>query len=126
MTIEIPIEFKRLFDRDWREAAVYGGRFSLKSHTVARFLLIRARQEKTRVGCFREMQNSIADSSHQLLKDLVDKYKLKEFEVTENSIVNRINGSDFLFKGLHRKMCIRDRLTTEYSPSMNTSRLILS
>ncbi len=102
MTIEIPIEFKRLFDRDWREAAVYGGRFSLKSHTVARFLLIRARQEKTRVGCFREMQNSIAESSHQLLKDLIDKYKLKEFEVTENSIVNRINGSDFLFKGLHR------------------------
>ncbi|MBK9580252.1 MAG: PBSX family phage terminase large subunit [Fibrobacteres bacterium] len=102
MTIEIPIEFKRLFDRDWREAAVFGGRFSLKSHTVARFLLIRARQEKTRVGCFREMQNSIAESSHQLLKDLIDKYKLKEFEVTENSIVNRINGSDFLFKGLHR------------------------
>lgn len=75
---------------------------SLKSHTVARVLLIRARQQKTRVACFREMQNSIAESSHQLLKDLIAKYELKEFEVTENSIVNRINGSDFLFKGLHR------------------------
>jgi len=102
MTIEIPTEFRRLFDKDWREAAVYGGRNSLKSHTVARVLLIRARQEKTRVACFREMQNSIADSSHQLLKDLIAKYELNEFEVTENSIINRINGSDFLFKGLHR------------------------
>jgi len=74
----------------------------LKSHTVARVLLIRARQERTRVACFREMQNSIAESSHQLLKDLIEKYELREFIVTENSIINSINGSDFLFKGLHR------------------------
>lgn len=99
--IEIPIEYKRLFDKDWREAAVYGGRFSLKSHTVARLLLIRARQEKTRVACFREFQNSINESSHQLLQDLIKQYELNEFEVTNNSIVNRLNGSDFLFKGLY-------------------------
>jgi phage terminase large subunit len=101
-TIEIPVEYKRLFDRDWRESAIYGGRYSLKSHTVARFLLIRARQEKTRVACFREFQNSIAESSHQLLKDLIIKYGLKEFEVTNNSILNKLNGSDFLFKGLYQ------------------------
>lgn len=100
-TIEIPVEYKRLFDNDWREAAVYGGRGSLKSHTVARFLLIRSRQERTRVACFREFQNSIAESSHQLLADLIDLYGLKEFKVTDNSIINRLNGSDFLFKGLH-------------------------
>jgi phage terminase large subunit len=100
--IQIPIEFKRLFDRDWREAAVYGGRFSLKSHTVARLLLIRARLEKTRVACFREFQNSISDSSHQLLADLINQYELTDFKITDNSIVNEITGSDFLFKGLHR------------------------
>lgn len=99
--IKIPVEFKRLFDTDWREAAVYGGRYSLKSHTVARFLLIRARQAKTRVACFREFQSSIAESSHQLLKDLIAKYELNDFEVTDNSIVNKLNGSDFLFKGLY-------------------------
>lgn len=98
--IKIPKEFKRLFDKDWREAAVYGGRFSLKSHTVARLLLIRARQEKTRVACFREFQSSIAESSHQLLKDLINQYELTDFTVTDNSIINKINGSDFLFKGL--------------------------
>lgn len=99
--MEIPQEFERLLDSDWREAAVFGGRFSLKSHTVARVLLIKARQKKTRIGCFREFQSSIAESSHQLLKDLISHYKLTDFEVTNNSIVNRVNGSDFLFKGLY-------------------------
>lgn len=100
--VEIPKEYKRLFDNDWREAAVYGGRYSLKSHTVARALLIRARESKKRIACFREFQNSIADSSHQLLSDLISLYDLRDFKVTDNSIVNTINGSDFLFKGLHR------------------------
>lgn len=107
-TIEIPIEYKRLFDRDWREAAIYGGRFSLKSHTIARLLLIRARQEKTRVACFREFQNSITESSHQLLADLIKIYGLDEFQVTNNSIVNTLNGSDFIFKGLwHNEQSIK-------------------
>src|SRR3990167_380607 len=100
IVITIPNEFKRLFDNDWREAAVYGGRYSLKSHTVARTLLIRARQKKLRIGCFREFQNSIAESSHQLLSDLIKQYKLTDFSVTDKGIVNKITGSDFLFKGL--------------------------
>lgn len=98
--MEIPSEYRRLFDNDWREAAVYGGRYSLKSHTVARVLLIRARQKKIRVGCFREFQNSIAESSHQLLSDLIKEYKLNDFTVTDKTIINRVTGSDFLFKGL--------------------------
>ncbi len=98
--MEIPIEYQRLFDTDWREAAVYGGRYSLKSHSVARVLLIRAREKKTRIGCFREFQNSIAESSHQLLSDLIKEYKLNDFVVTDKTITNRITGSDFIFKGL--------------------------
>ncbi len=100
-TVEIPVEYKRLFDSDWREAAVYGGRYSLKSHTVARILLTRARQKQMRIGCFREFQNSINDSSHQLLSDLIELYNLTDYKITDNSIINTINGSDFLFKGLH-------------------------
>lgn len=99
--IIIPVEYKPLFEKDWREAAIYGGRYSLKSHTIARYLLIRARQATTRIGCFREYQNSIADSSHQLLTDLIIKYKLSEFKVTDKAIVNSINGSEFIFKGMH-------------------------
>jgi phage terminase large subunit len=99
--IDIPVEFKRLFDTDWREAAVWGGRFSLKSHTVARVLLIKARQKQTRILCAREFQNSISESSLQLLADLIEQYGMKEFKITNNSITNEINGSEFIFKGLH-------------------------
>lgn len=99
--IQIPVEFKRLFDSDWREAAIFGGRYSLKSHTVARFLLVTARMKKTKIACFREFQNSIADSSKQLLADLIKEYEMNDFEITDSSIINRITGSDFIFKGLH-------------------------
>lgn len=102
--IQIPIEYRPLFERGWREAAIYGGRNSLKSHTVARYLLIRARQSRHRVGCFREYQNSIADSSHALLKMLIDKYELTDFVVKNDSIINTETGSDFLFKGLHNNI----------------------
>jgi len=100
VVMEIPSEYRRLFDTDWRESAVYGGRYSLKSHSVARVLLVRARQKKIRVGCFREFQNSIAESSHQLLSDLIKQYELTDFTVSDKAIVNRITGSDFLFRGL--------------------------
>jgi phage terminase large subunit len=99
--IEFPSEYRRLFDKDWREAAIYGGRYSLKSHTVARFLLVEARLQKTRIACFREFQNSIAESSHRLLSELINQYELTDFKITDNAIINTINGSDFIFKGLH-------------------------
>jgi len=57
--------------------------------------------KKCRIACFREFQNSIAESSHQLLADLIKEYELNEFVVTNNAIVNSLNGSDFIFKGLH-------------------------
>ncbi len=98
--IEIPVEYKPLFDKGWREAAIYGGRFSLKSHTVARYLLIRGRMDKIRIGCFREFQSSIAESSHQLLSDLIKHYKLNDYKVTDKSIINTVTGTDFIFKGL--------------------------
>ena len=102
--ILIPAEFARLFDTDWREVAIYGGRGSLKSHTVARILLIRAMSKHGRAGCFREYQNSIADSSHSLLKDLIEFYKLPNFKVTKDSIVNTRTGYDFIFRGLHNNI----------------------
>lgn len=98
--ILIPSEYARLLDNDWREAIVEGGRFSLKSHTVGRICLIRAMDRKYRVLCGREFQNSINESVHQLLADLIEYYQLTMFEVTRDSIVNRQNGSDFIFKGV--------------------------
>lgn len=102
--IQIPAEYARLLDTDWREAAVHGGRGSLKSHTVARVLLIRAMSKNGRAGCFREFQNSIADSSHSLLKNLIEEYELPDFKVTKDSIINTDTGYDFIFKGLRNNV----------------------
>lgn len=102
--ILIPSEYARLLDPDWREAAIHGGRGSLKSHTVARVLLIRAMSKRGRAGCFREFQNSIADSSHALLKGLIEEYELPNFKVTNDSIVNAKTGYDFIFRGLHNNV----------------------
>jgi phage terminase large subunit len=106
--IIIPSEFARLLDRDWREAIVEGGRYSLKSHTVARICLIRAMKDKTRILCGREFQNSINESVYQLLVDLIQEYNLWMFKVTRDSIINVLNGSDFLFKGVrHNQQSIK-------------------
>lgn len=103
-TIQIPREYKQLFEAWWRNALIEGGRYSLKSHTVARYLLVRASQAKARVLCGREFQNSISESSHQLLADLILQYNLTDFRVTEKSIVNTENGSDFIFRGIRHNV----------------------
>lgn len=102
--ILIPAEFARLLDSDWREAGIHGGRGGLKSGTVARILLIRAMQKHGRAGCFREYQNSIADSVISLLAGLIDHYKLPNFAITKDSIINRSTGYNFIFRGLHNNV----------------------
>lgn len=102
--IEIPQEFFKLFDKDWRHALIEGGRYSLKSHTVARVLLLRARASKARVACLRQFQKNIGDSSYQLLVDLIQQYGLIDFTWTNDTIVNTTTGSNFIFKGLDRNV----------------------
>lgn len=102
--ILIPSEFARLLDIDWREAGIHGGRNSLKSGTVARVLLIRAMSKRGRAGCFREFQNSIADSSHALLTNIIQDYKLPNFKITKDAIINARTGYDFIFRGLHNNV----------------------
>lgn len=98
--IKIPNEFKELFNPEWRNIVFYGGRASGKSENVARALLLRGRQEKLRILCTREIQNTIKDSVHRLLTDLIEKYKLDDFSVYNDTIVNDRTGSEFIFKGL--------------------------
>ena len=102
--ILIPSEFARLLDDDWREALVEGGRYSLKSHTVARILIIKAMNSKKRVLCGREFQNSIAESVHQLFVDIIELYKIPGWSITRDSITYTPNGSDFIFKGVRHNM----------------------
>lgn len=98
--IQIPSEFKALFEPQWRHIVYYGGRGSLKSHSVARSLLIRGRKDKLRILCTRELQKSIKDSVHKLLADLIGQYELKDYVIKKDSIINTVTGTEFIFLGL--------------------------
>jgi len=98
--VKILKSYKELFNPEWRTIVYYGGRASGKSHAVAQALLLRGRNEKIRILCTREVQNTIKDSVHKLLTDLIEKYNFKEYEVQRDAIINRKTGSEFLFKGL--------------------------
>lgn len=94
--------YRPLFDKRWRHIVFHGGRASGKSTAVAYALLLRGRQSKLRILCTREFQNSIADSVHKLLKDLIDKHGFDEYEVQNDRIINQLTGTEILFKGLRK------------------------
>ena len=99
--IDIPDAYLELVEptKHWRHLAYHGGRSSGKSTTVATILAVLATQKPLRILCCREVQNSIADSVHRLLADVIEKYKLPGWEVGREFIRNR-NGSEFIFKGV--------------------------
>lgn len=101
-TIEIPPEFANLFEFWWRHAVIEGGRYSLKSHTAARYVLFFAMNSRTRTACLRQFQKNIGDSSYQLLIDLIEEYSLP-FTWT-NDEIRCSNGSTIIFKGLDRNV----------------------
>lgn len=94
-----PPKLKFLF-RPMRKKGIRGGRGSGKSWGVARALLILGANSKHRVLCTREVQKSIKDSVHRLLKDQIEALGLSSFyQVLESEIRGR-NGTLFLFSGL--------------------------
>lgn len=102
--MEFPRAYAELFNPYWRYLVYEGGRGSLKSHSIARSLLIRGRNSKLRILCTREYQKSIADSVHKLLADLILKYEMTDYEVQKNSIINTVTGTEFIFAGLHNNV----------------------
>lgn len=83
-----------------RFKVIHGGRGSAKSMSIAQALLIRGLDRKLKILCAREVQNSIKDSVHALLKDCIEILGLqKSYEVQANAIIGR-NGTEFIFRGL--------------------------
>lgn len=100
--VDVPAPFEELFrpTKPWRHIVFHGGRSSGKSTTVATALAIFATIKPLRILCCREVQNSIAESVHKLLSDVIEKYHLPGWEITRETLRNK-NGSEFIFKGLH-------------------------
>ena len=94
-----PEKLKFLF-HPARYKVVRGGRGSGKSWGFARALLIMAAQKPLRVLCTREIQKSIQQSVHQLLRDQIEALQLgSQYQVLQTEIRGK-NGSQFFFSGL--------------------------
>ncbi|MBO4228434.1 PBSX family phage terminase large subunit [Bradyrhizobium neotropicale] len=88
-----------------RHKALYGGRGSSKSWSVATYCVVRAMEARKRIVCCRQFQNSIRDSSKELIERRIrDMEVSSEFAVTDRTIVHNKLGSDFLFMGLERNV----------------------
>lgn len=101
ITAQFPAKLRPLF-RPKRYKVMHGGRGGGKSWAVARALIALASTEPTRILCAREIQKSMKDSVHRLLKDQITALDLSsEFDVLETEIRGK-NGSLFLFAGLQQ------------------------
>ena len=83
-----------------RYKVLHGGRGGAKSWGVAQALITLAGLKPLRILCAREIQKSMRDSVHRLLKDQIVAHKAEAFfDVLDNEIRGK-NGSLFLFTGL--------------------------
>lgn len=98
--IQFLSEFKELFNEAWRAIVYYGGRGSGKSKHVALALVVRGRAKRLRILCTRELQNTIGDSVHKELSDIINEHGFTDYEITDKTIRNKITGTEFIFKGL--------------------------
>lgn len=100
MQIKFPEKLEFLLTKKCRYKGAKGGRGSAKSWSFARALLILGSASKLRILCTREVQKSIKQSVHKLLKDQIESLGLASFyQVLENEI-RGLNGTEFSFSGL--------------------------
>ena len=94
-----------------RYKVLYGGRGGGKSYAFADGLIVQALHFPVRILCTREMQNSIRDSVHRLLRDRIYALGLDKFFVINRENIYSQAGAEFIFKGLHHN--ISDIKSTE-------------
>lgn len=97
--ITVPTVFKGLM-RPARYKIYHGGRGSAKSHSLARIAVIKAMKSPLKILCTRELQNSITESVHSLLEEIIIGYNLFPWFKIRNTEILGVNGSQFIFKGL--------------------------
>lgn len=97
---QFPAKLRLLFAPK-RYKVMYGGRGGGKSWAVARALILKVADEGLRVLCAREVQKSMKESVHRLLKDQIQALGMSsEFEVLETEIRCKHGGGGFVFTGL--------------------------
>jgi phage terminase large subunit len=102
MQIKIPQKILDAARKTDRNLCLHGGRGGAKSESIARILLYEGNKSPKRILCCREFQNSIADSVHSLLSDIIKECNFSGYDVNEKYIKHK-NGTEFLFRGLKKE-----------------------
>lgn len=100
LNIQVPEKLGFLYEPS-RYKVAHGGRGGAKSWGFADALLVTSHQRQYRNLCCREHMDSIKESVHQLLKDRINTLGLSvAYDIQNNVITHRFNGSIFSFTGL--------------------------
>lgn len=100
MNLQFPEKLGFLVTERRRYKGAKGGRGSAKSWSFARALLILGSTRKLRILCTREVQKSIKQSVHKLLKDQIEALNLGNFYRVLDTEIRGKNGTEFSFAGL--------------------------
>ncbi|UOD28775.1 PBSX family phage terminase large subunit [Massilia violaceinigra] len=100
MKVDLPEKLGFLLTSKKRYLGAKGGRGSAKSWSVAKALLILGTTRKLRILCAREVQKSIKQSVHKLLKDQIEALGLERFYQVLDTEIRGRNGTEFSFSGL--------------------------
>ncbi len=88
-----------------RHKALFGGRGSAKSWSIATYLSVIAAERNKRIACCRQYQNSIRESSKELIEKRIEALGLSDgFTITDTTIAHKSTGSNFIFLGLDRSV----------------------
>ena len=97
--LQLPEKLAPIFEPR-RYKVMHGGRGGGKSWSVAGVLLTIGADRALRILCAREIQKSMKDSVHRLLKDQIIKLGLESFYEVLDTEIRGANGTLFLFSGL--------------------------
>ncbi|MEJ5148969.1 PBSX family phage terminase large subunit [Comamonas sp. MYb396] len=99
INVQIPAKLAGLY-KPCRYKVMKGGRGGGKSHGVAEVLLEKGARNPLRILCAREIQKSMRDSVHRLLKDKIVKLGLQAFYEVLDTEIRGANGTLIVFSGL--------------------------
>ena len=97
--VDISEPFGELF-KPHRYKVYYGGRGSSKSWSIARAIAYLGCMRPLRVLCAREIQRSISDSVHKLLKEQIEEIGMSRYYEITRDVIRGTNGTEIIFKGL--------------------------
>ena len=99
-SVSLPDWARPLLASESRYKVMHGGRGGGKSWAVAIALLLLGAQKQERILCAREVQKSMRESVHRLLKEQITALNLGHFYEVLETEIRGINGTTFLFSGL--------------------------